>query len=148
MIPFAIPLALKTLPWRWFMYGAAALAVLLACWWVVDAIGDSREEKVRAEYEAAQRAAEAKAQADSWALVGDINAIDASVTAGKANTKKAEDRYAAVIQGEAAVFYLANPDCRPPYRLWWANDQLARELATASGLSVSALSGDQGAGQR
>jgi hypothetical protein len=65
---------------RWFIYGAGVIAVLLACWWVVDSIGDSREEKVRAEYDAAQRAAEAKAAADTAALNAAIAEIDTGIT--------------------------------------------------------------------
>jgi hypothetical protein len=80
MIPFAIPLALKTLPWRWIGIGAGVIAVLLALWWVVDSIGDSREEKVRAEYDAAQRVAEAKAAADTKLLNDAIAEIDQSIT--------------------------------------------------------------------
>jgi hypothetical protein len=80
MIPFAIPLALKALPWKWIGVGVAAIAVLLAVWWVVDSIGDSREEKVRAEYEAAQRAAEAKAAADTKLLQDAIAEIDTGIT--------------------------------------------------------------------
>jgi hypothetical protein len=80
MIPFAIPLVLKTLPWKWIGIGAGVIAVLLACWWAVDAIGDSREEKVRAEYDAAQRAAEAKAAADTIQLQDAMAGIDANIT--------------------------------------------------------------------
>ena len=80
MIPFAIPLVLKNLPWRWIGAAAGVIAVLLACWWIVDAIGDSREEKVRAQYEAAQRAAEANAAADTKLLQDPIPEIDTGIT--------------------------------------------------------------------
>ena len=82
MIPFAIPLVLKTLPWRWIGIGAGVIAVLLACWWAVDSIGDVREEKVRAEYTEAQRAAEAKAAADTKLLQDAIAEIDTGITVG------------------------------------------------------------------
>lgn len=80
MIPFAIPLALKTLPWRLIGLVAGVIAVLLCLWWVVDSIGDSREEKVRAEYDAAQRAAQAKAAADTKLLNDAIAEIDTGIT--------------------------------------------------------------------
>lgn len=79
MIPFAIPLALKALPWRIIGIAAGAIAVALAVWWLVDAIGDAREEKVRAEYEEAKRAAEARAAADTAALHQAFAEIDADV---------------------------------------------------------------------
>jgi hypothetical protein len=46
----------------------------------VDAIGDSREEKVRAEYEADRQAAEAKAAADTKLLQDAIAEIDTGIT--------------------------------------------------------------------
>lgn len=133
---------------RILMYAAGAIAVLLALWWAVSGLIDHGRGLERAEWEERQRAAEAKAREDSWALVGNINAIDWKANEAKQATSKAEAKYVPVIQSEASVFYLANPNCRPPYRLWGTNDQLAREYAAAAGLSLGTLSGNQDAGQR
>lgn len=47
MIPFAIPLALKTLPWRWIGIGVGALVVVGTVWWQIDSYGDRREQAGR-----------------------------------------------------------------------------------------------------
>lgn len=117
MIPFAIPLALKTLPWKWIGIGAGVIAVLLGLWWLVDSIGDAREEKVRAEYEAAQRAAEAKAQADSWTLVGNINDIDTSLSADFAQTQQTRTIYRDRIRTVAVDVY-RDRQCDLPAGVW------------------------------
>lgn len=55
MIPFALPVALKTLPWKWLGIGAAVLAVVGVAWWRIDSYGDAREktgrEAVQAEWD-------------------------------------------------------------------------------------------------
>ena len=105
-------------------------------------------DKANAEWEARQRAAEAEAQADSWELVGNINDIDTSVAAGKAETTKAEVKYVPKIIRTAVPFYRDNPVCRPPDGLWRANDEYADNLAAASRLSVGVLLPADEAGQR
>lgn len=147
MIPFALPLALKTLPWRLIGIGAGVIAILLALWGVYSHVWHKGYDKANAEWNERQRAAEAKAQADSWALVGNINEIDATATAAKTETSKIEVKYRDRIIRTAVDVYRDRPDCRPPAELWRANDDYARDLATASGLGVSALSGREGAGQ-
>ena len=79
MIPFAIPLALKTLPWKWIGIGAGAIAVLLALWWAVSGLVNHGRVLERAEWEARQRAAEAKAAQDTIQLQDAMAGIDAGV---------------------------------------------------------------------
>jgi hypothetical protein len=136
MIPFAIPLALKTLPWKWIGIGAGVIAVLLACWWVVDSIGDSREEKVRAEYEAAQRAAEAKAAADTKLLNDAIAEIDTSITVDLEAIRHVPRDKPRTIAIEVTRDL---PCLHVPDRLLDATNEYTRNLATASGHRVEAV---------
>jgi hypothetical protein len=117
MIPFAIPLVLKNLPWRLIGIGAGVIAVLLACWWAVDAIGDSREEKVRAEYDAAQRAAEAKAAADTKLLQSAIAEIDTGITVDMEAIANVRTRWRDKVIYKAVDVYRDNPGCRVPFGL-------------------------------
>jgi flagellar biosynthesis regulator FlaF len=80
MIPFAIPLALKTLPWRWIGIGAGVIAVLLALWGVYSHVWHKGYDKANAEWTERQRAAEAKAAADTKLLNDAIAEIDQSIT--------------------------------------------------------------------
>ncbi len=80
MIPFAIPLALKTLPWKWIGIGAGVLAVLLALWATYSAIYDAGAASVQKKWDDAVRAAEAEAAADTKLLNEAIAEIDTSVT--------------------------------------------------------------------
>ena len=147
MIPFAIPLALKTLPWRLIGLAAGVLAVLLCLWGLYSLIWQKGYDAADQKWKDAQESAEAKAQTDSWALVGNINEIDATATAAKTETSKIEVKYRDRIIRTAVDVYRDRPDCRPPAELWRENDEYARDLAAASGLGVSALSGREGAGQ-
>lgn len=148
MIPFAIPLALKTLPWKWIGIGAGVLAALLALWWLYSAIYDAGASSVQKKWDDAVRAAKAKAQADSWALVGDINQIDTSVQAGKTATTRLEVKYRDRIVRTAVDVYRDRPGCRAPDGLWRANDQLAGEYATVAKLGVLVLRSPDATGQR
>jgi len=80
MIPFALPLALKTLPWRWIGIGAGVIAVLLALWGVYSHVWHKGYDKANAEWTERQRAAEAKAAADTKLLNDAIAEIDTSIT--------------------------------------------------------------------
>lgn len=133
-------IAIQWLLARW-PYALGGIAVLVALWWAHSAIYSAGYDKANAEWTERQRAAEAEAQADSWALVGNINEIDATATVAKAETSKIEVKYRDRIIRTAVDVYRDRPDCRPPAELWRANDDYARDLATASGLGVSALSG-------
>ena len=135
MIPFAIPLALKTLPWRWIGIGAGVIAVLLALWWVVDSIGDSREESVRAEYEAAQRAAEAKAAADTLILQDHMAGIDTGITIDMEAINAVRTVYRDRVRTIAVDRY-RDRDCALP-------DRLRAEINAAAGdYAATARSGN------
>jgi len=131
MIHFAIPLALKTLPWRWIGIAAGVIAVLLACWWVVDSIGDSREEKVRAEYDAAQRAAEAKAAADTKLLQDAIAEIDTGITVDLEAIANVRTRWRDKVIYKAVDVFRDNPDCRIPGSLLGEINSAASGYAAA-----------------
>lgn len=138
MIPFAIPLALKTLPWKWIGIVAGAIGVLLAVWWVVDSIGDAREEKVRAEYEAAQRAAEAKAAADTKLLQDAISEIDQDVTADMEAIENVRTIYRDRVRTVAVDRY-RDRDCTVPDGLLTEINAAAGDYARAAGGSSPAV---------
>jgi hypothetical protein len=114
--------------WGWLRYVLAGVGVLLALWWLVSALVDHGRSLERAEWEARQRAAEAKAQADSWNLVGDINAIDVSLSADFAETQKTRTIYRDRIRTVAVDRYV-DRDCDLPASVW--NDLNAVRAATA-----------------
>ena len=116
---------------RWFIYGAGVIAVLLALWWVVDSIGDSREEKVRAEYEAAQRAAEAKAAADTALLQDAIAEIDQGITVDMEAITNVRTIYRDKVRTVALDVYRDNPACDVPRGL------LEQINAAASGYAAA-----------
>jgi hypothetical protein len=132
MIPLAIPLALKALPWRWIGIGAGVIAVLLACWWAVDAIGDSREEKVRAEYDAAQRTAEAKAAADTKLLQSAIAEIDTNITIGMEAINAVRTVWRDKVVYKAVDVFRDNPACRVPDGLLSEINAAASDYARAA----------------
>lgn len=140
----AIALRLLLTYWKQLLAG---IGVIGALWWAYSAVYGRGYDAADQEWKAVQEAAEAKAQTDSWALVGNINEIDATATAAKTETSKIEVKYRDRIIRTAVDVYRDRPDCRPPAELWRANDEYARDLAAASGLGVSALSGREGAGQ-
>jgi hypothetical protein len=117
---------------QWFVYGAGVIAVLLAVWWVVDSIGDSREEKVRAEYEAAQRAAEAKAAADTKLLNDAIAEIDTGITVDLEAIANVRTRWRDKVIYKAVDVFRDNPDCRIPFGV------LSDINSAASGYAASA----------
>ncbi len=121
---------------RILMYAVAAIAVLLALWWALSAIYDAGAASVQKKWDDAVRAAEAKAQADSWALVGDINQIDATVA------KTVETiRYVPRDKPRTVAVEVARdlPCLHVPDRLLNATNQYTRDLATAAGHRVIPL---------
>lgn len=118
---------------RWFMYGAGVIAVLLCLWGVVDSIGDSREEKVRAVYDAAQRAAEAKAAADTKLLNDAIAEIDTNITADMEAVNAVRTIYRDKVVYKAIDVFRDNPDCRIPDGLRAEINAVAGEYAAVAG---------------
>lgn len=106
---------------RWLLdrwpYVLGVIGVLLALWWAYSAIYDAGAASVQKKWDDAVRAAEAKAQADSWALVGDINQIDTSLSADFAETQKTRTIYRDRIRTVAVDRYL-NRDCDLPDGVW------------------------------
>jgi len=123
--------------WRLVLVGLAALAVLLAAWWAVDAIGDAREEKVVARYEAAQRAAEAKARDDEKALQTDIAKIDTTTiqTVEKIRYVPRDKPRTIAVEVARDLPCLSVPD-----RLREATNQYTRDLAATAGHRLDGMS--------
>lgn len=142
MIPFAVPAVLQSLPWKWLGIGLGALAVIGVVWWVVDSIGDSREEKVRAEYEAAQRAAEAKAAEDTRALQDAVAEIDANVTFDIGAIHEVRTIWRDRIEHKAVDVFRDRPGCRLTDELRNDTNQYATELARTAGLGVVSVPAD------
>tara|TARA_R110000868_G_scaffold73547_1_gene213242 strand:+ start:992 stop:1426 length:435 start_codon:yes stop_codon:yes gene_type:complete len=65
---------------KWFMYGAAAVAVLLALWAIYSHVWHKGYDAADQKWKVAQEAAQAKAAADTKLLQDAISEIDASVT--------------------------------------------------------------------
>jgi len=126
-------------PQRFAGIAADGIIILLvggALWAVHSHIWHAGYDKANAEWEARQQAAQAQAQADSWEIAGKFGEI-----------AKAEIIYVPKIIRTAVEFYRDNPVCRPPDRLWRANDDYAAELARSAGIGTSPLRGDKDAGQ-
>lgn len=136
MIPFAIPMALKALPWKLIGLAAGAIAVALAVWWLVDSIGDAREEKVRAEWDAAVRAAEAKAAADTVLLQDAIAEIDTDVAINMEAVEHVRTIYRDRIR-TVAVDHYRDRDCILPDGMLGSINAAAGDYARAAGGSVA-----------
>lgn len=136
MIPFAIPLALKTLPWKWIGIGAGVLAVLLCLWGLYSLIWQKGYDAADQKWKDAQESAEAKAQTDSWALVGNINEIDTS-------TQQTVEKIRAVPRDKPRTIAIEVardlPCLRVPDRLLDATNQYTSDLAAASGHRIDAV---------
>ena len=130
---------------KWLAYAAGVIAVLLALWAAYSAIWQSGYDEADAKWKDAQRAAEAKAQADSWTLVGDINAIDATVA------KTVETiRYVPRDKPRTVAVEIARdlPCLHVPDRLLDATNQYTRDLAAAAGHRVIPVPSPDAAGGR
>ena len=121
---------------RWFMYGAGVIAVLLCLWGVYSHVWHKGYDKANAEWTERQRAAEAKAQTDSWALVGNINEIDTS-------TQQTVEKIRAVPRDKPRTIAIEVardlPCLHVPDRLLDATNQYTSDLAAASGHRVIAV---------
>lgn len=121
---------------RILMYAAGAIAVLLALGWLYTRIYDAGAASVQKKWDDAVRAAEAKAQADSWVLVGNINQIDTT-------TIQTVEKIRAVPRDKprtVAIEVARDMPClRVPDRLLDATNQYTRDLAAASGHRIDAV---------
>jgi hypothetical protein len=131
MIPFALPLALKTLPWRWIGIGAGVIAVLLCLWGVYSHVWHKGYDKANAEWTERQRAAEAKAAADTAAPHAAIAEIDTSITVDLEAIANVRTIYRDKVRTVALDVYRDNPACDVPRGL------LEQINAAASGYAAA-----------
>lgn len=129
---------------RILIYIGAAIAVLLALWGLYSHVWHKGYDAADQKWKAAQRAAEAKAAADSWALVGNINEIDTS-------TQQKVEKIRAVPRDKPRTIAIEVardlPCLRVPDRLLNSTNQYTRDLAAASGhriVAVPAADGTEG----
>jgi hypothetical protein len=126
--------------------GIVLFLIAGALWAVHSHIWHAGYDAANAEWQARQQAVQAKAQADSWKLVGDIHQIDTTLIQTVEKIREVprdKPRYVAV---EVARDL---PCLRFPDRLLDATNQYTRDLAAASGhriLTVPAADGTQGRG--
>jgi hypothetical protein len=136
MIHFAIPLVLKTLPWRWIGIGAGVIAVLLCLWGVYSHVWHKGYDKANAEWTERQRAAEAKAAADTKLLQDAIAEIDTNITVDMEAINAIRTIYRDKVVYKAVDVYRDRPDCRIP-------DGLRAQInAAASDYAATARSGN------
>jgi hypothetical protein len=136
MIPFAIPLALKTLPWKWIGIGAGVLAVLLCLWGLYSLIWQKGYDAADQEWKVAQQAAQAKAAADTKLLNDAIAEIDQSITIDMEAIRHVPRDKPRTIAIEVARDL---PCLYVPDRLLNATNQYTHDLATASGHRLEAV---------
>jgi hypothetical protein len=139
MIPFAIPLALKTLPWKWIGIGAGVIAVLLCLWGVYSHVWHKGYDKANAEWTERQRAAEAKAAADTKLLQEAIAEIDTGVTLDLEAIANVRTVWRNKVVYKAVDVYRDRPDCRIPDGLRAEINAAAGEYAAVAGTGNAAL---------
>lgn len=122
---------------RLLMYVGAAGVVLLAIWWAWSAIYDAGAASVQAKWDAAVRAAEAEASADTIQLQDAIAAIDQGVTTDMEAIDAVRTVWRDKVVYKAVDVYRDNPDCRAP-------DWLLGEINGAAAAYAAAASGSSG----
>ncbi len=141
MIPFAIPLALKTLPWKWIGIGVGALVLIGMLWWAISAtysaIYDAGAASVQKKWDDAVRAAEAKAAADTALLNEAIAEIDTSVTIDMEAINAVRTVYRDKIRTVAIA--ADRPDCAIADGLRAQINAAASDYATAAGAGNAAV---------
>lgn len=100
----AIALRLLAAYWKQLLAG---LGVVLAVWWAYSAVYDRGYDAADNEWQARQQAAQAQAQADSWAFIDTLHGIDVSLTADKAQTQQVRTIYRDRIRTVAVDVYRA-----------------------------------------
>lgn len=123
---------------RILMYAAGAIAVLLALWWAYSAIWDAGYDKANAEWEARQRAAEAKAQADTKLLNDAIAEIDTGVTIDMEAIANVRTIYRDRVRTIAVDRY-RDRDCAVPDGLLGEINAAASDYAAATGSGSPAV---------
>lgn len=99
---------------RWFIYGAGVIAVLLCLWGVYSHVWHKGYDKANAEWTERQRAAEAKAAADTKLLQDAIAEIDTNLTVDLEAIANVRTRWRDKVIYTAVDVYRDNPDCRIP----------------------------------
>ena len=117
---------------RWFMYGAGVIAVLLGLWGVYSHVWHKGYDKANAEWTERQRAAEAKAAADTRLLQDAIAEIDTNLTADMEAVNAVRTIYRDKVVYKAIDVFRDNPACRVPDGL------LAEINAAAQGYAAAA----------
>lgn len=117
---------------RLFMYGAAALAVLLALWAVYSAVWQRGYDAADQEWKAAQEAAQAKAAADTKLLNDAIAEIDQSITIDMEAIANVRTIYRDKVRTVALDVYRDNPACDVPGRLLEQINAAAQGYAAAA----------------
>ncbi len=133
MPPFLIPiLAFIRANWPWLKYATGAIVLLLALWWAYSAIYHKGYDAASAACEARQRAAEAKAAADTAALQSAMADIDTNLTVDMEAINAVRTIYRDKVVYTAVDVYRDRPDCHLP-------DGLLQQVnAAASGYAAAA----------
>jgi len=121
---------------RLLAYIGAGLAVLLALWWAYTSVWHRGYDAANAEWEARQRAAEAKAAADTAELQSALAEIDTGITIDMEAIRHVPRDKPRTIAIEVTRDL---PCLHVPDRLLNATNQYTHDLATASGHRLSAV---------
>lgn len=113
-------------------YILGAAGVVGALWWLYSAIYDSGVSAERGRWEAAQRAAEAKAAADTKLLQSAIAEIDTGVTIDLETINAVRVVYRDKVRTVAQDVYRDRPECTVPDRLLEQVNASARDYAAAA----------------
>ena len=122
---------------RILMYAAGAIAVLLALWWAVSGLVNHGRVLEQAEWEARQRAAEAKAAADTKLLNEAIAEIDTGITIDMEAVNAVRTVYRDKIRTVAIA--ADRPDCAIADGLRAQINAAASDYAAAASASGSAV---------
>ena len=129
-------IAVRWLLARW-PYVLGGIAVFVALWWAYSAIWNAGYDEASAEWEARQRAAEAKAAADTKLLNEAIAEIDTGITIDLEAINAVRTIYRDKVVYKAVDVYRDRPDCALP-------DGLLREVNFAASAYAASASGSGG----
>lgn len=117
---------------RILMYAAGAIAVLLALWWAVSGLVNHGRVLERAEWEARQRAAEAKAAQDTIQLQDAMAGIDTSITIDMEAVANVRTIYRDKVRTIAVDTYRGSAACDVPGGLLEQINAAAQGYASAA----------------